>query len=85
MSTTSPQSPTRPSNVAARGYVLVRTGAKPSAIVPKDRALHMRRRFGGRIILAKGLRYRTVRGMRVVLEADLPEVAARVAAGQVLA
>lgn len=60
----------------ARGYVLIseRTG-RPSAVVSLADAQAMRRRWGGRIVSAKGLRYRMAqRTLRVVIDADVPEL-----------
>lgn len=68
--------------VAQRGYVLVRPASAPSAIVSRVEAERMQRRFGGVIVSARGLRYRTVRrgvAMRVLLEAEYPALAERVA------
>ncbi len=61
-----------------RGYVLIRDGVKASAVVSGPDARSMRARFGGRIVAAKGLRFRTVQGsLRVIIDADLPELLSR--------
>ena len=52
--------------IVSRGYVLLRAGRTPSAIVQRSRAEDMKRRFGGRIIDVKGQPYRTVGGIRVL-------------------
>lgn len=63
---------------AKRGFILCRrTHPLPSAIVQKEDAIRMQRRFGGVLVPASGIRYRTVNGSRVVAAVDLPEVKRR--------
>ena len=68
---------TNSQNIVSRGYVLIR-GDKPSAVVSGPDAKSMRQRFGGRIVAAKGLHFRTAQGtLRVIVEADRAELLAR--------
>lgn len=55
---------------ATRGFVLMREGYRPSAIVQKTRAAEMRKRFGGKLVSAAGLRYTMVNGFRCVAQVD---------------
>ncbi len=56
--------------VIGRGYVLVRDGGRVSAVVSGPDAKSMQRRFGGRIVNAKGqpFRYAQARQVRVLTD-----------------
>lgn len=60
--------------VIARGYAVITTAALTgapvvSAAVSGPEALRLQRRFGGRIVNARGLAYRTVQGnLRAIVD-----------------
>jgi len=66
----------------ARGYVLIMRDPsgveRLSAVVSGPDAVRIKRKHGGRIVSAKGLRYRVAQGsLRVIVEEDRPTALAR--------
>ena len=61
----------------SRGYVLVMASGKVSAVCSGPEAKRLQRRFGGRIVNARGLAFRYGQQRQVRIVIDAAEAAAR--------